>query len=125
MTVAVDGLMKGREMVDVQWEEPPPDSVARRRGIVGEEFLRELRANPGKWARVDNTWDKRGAAMSYANSVRNGHNSSWGETPAECLNWEFRIGAHPDVAGKHAAWVRWNGPAPKPAKATTLRRATR
>lgn len=100
-------------MTDVQWEEPPEDSAPRRRGIVTPEFLAELRANPGKWARVDNSWDKRGAAMSYANSVRNGHNTTWGDT--DSLHWDFRVGPHPDQDGKHAVWVRWNPPAKKTA----------
>lgn len=56
----------------VQWEDPPEAVRGRRPSdMFAPELLRELEANPGRWARVDNLKSKSGAS-SRAKAFRSG-----------------------------------------------------
>lgn len=62
-------------MVDLKWEEPPPDG----RGRSGEEsqaIADELRRRPGRWA-VVKEYDSVPSAGAYAGQIRNGVTRAW------------------------------------------------
>lgn len=42
-------------MSGLKWEEPPPKRGGRRSTLT-EEIVAELRANPGRWARLPDRW---------------------------------------------------------------------
>lgn len=79
---------------DIVWEEPPPEQV----GTYGRAVA-ELRANPGKWARLT------GVSKFFAYSLRNG-------TLAGVDKGEFEAVTRTDAAsGDTLTWARYK---PKP-----------
>lgn len=86
----------------VVWEDPPRSRFGRARleEEIGEAVLEQLRAHPGKWAKV-RTWAVKSSASTAASRIRKG------EAPGlPAVEWEA-VGR--SVPGGSALYLRYRG----------------
>ena len=62
--------------VEVVWEEPPV-GPARSGGRFSLAFAKELRANPGRWAKWPTPYTSPGSAAQLAGRIKSGIGAAW------------------------------------------------
>lgn len=87
-------------MSDIVWEEPPPSRYGAKRD-GWNRIAAELRANPGRWARIREC-ETRGRASVWAQQVRQGQSSAW--LPAGSFEAASR-----SVDGTYVVYARYVG----------------